>query len=84
MPLSMRRLPLVSMAPPVTVHAKILRLELLHVKADLERELGTLVLHCSDCGGRVHWVAGLGITPVLAIMNSAESRSRKVQSSFRS
>jgi hypothetical protein len=48
---------------PVTVHAKMLRLELLHVNADLERELGTLVLHCPDCGRTVHWVAGLGITP---------------------
>jgi hypothetical protein len=48
---------------PVTVQAKMLRLELLHVKADLERELGQLVLNCSDCGRTVHWVAGLGVTP---------------------
>jgi hypothetical protein len=48
---------------PVTVHAKMLRLELLHVKADLERELGALVLHCSDCGRTAHWVPGLGVTP---------------------
>lgn len=33
---------------PLTVHAKMLRLELLNVKADLERELGRLVLDCSD------------------------------------
>jgi hypothetical protein len=45
---------------PVTVQAKMLRLELLNVKADLERELGRLVLNCSDCGQRVHWVPGLG------------------------
>ena len=44
---------------PVTVHAKMLRLELLKVKADLERELGQLVLDCSCCGQTVHWVAGL-------------------------
>ena len=31
----------------VTLHAKMLRLELLNVKADLERELGQLVLDCS-------------------------------------
>jgi hypothetical protein len=48
---------------PVTVQAKMLRLELLNVKADLERELGTLVLDCSECGNTVHWVAGLGVTP---------------------
>lgn len=43
--------------------AKRLRLELLQVKADLERSLGELVLDCSDCSQTVHWVAGLGITP---------------------
>lgn len=48
---------------PVTLHAKMLRLELLNVKADLKRELGTLVLDCSDCGRTVHWVAGLGSRP---------------------
>lgn len=48
---------------PVTLHAKVLRLELLNVKADLERELGQLVLDCSSCGRTVHWVAGLGVTP---------------------
>lgn len=48
---------------PLTVHAKMLRLELIEVKADLERELGRLILDCSDCGRTVHWVAGLGVTP---------------------
>ena len=48
---------------PVTLHAKMLRLELLKVKADLERELGQLVLDCTDCGQTGHWVAGLGSTP---------------------
>jgi len=38
----------------VTVHAKMLRLELLKVKADLERELGQLVLDCSCWGQTVH------------------------------
>jgi hypothetical protein len=47
----------------VTLSAKRLRLELLQVKADLERELGTLVLDCSDCGRTVHWVSGLGSQP---------------------
>jgi hypothetical protein len=46
---------------PVTIHAKMLRLELLKVKADLERELEDLVLHCRRCGLDVHWVAGLGV-----------------------
>jgi hypothetical protein len=48
---------------PVTVQAKMLRLELLTVKGDLERELQTFVLDCSDCGRTVHWIAGLGVTP---------------------
>jgi hypothetical protein len=37
----------------------MLRLELLNVKADLERELARLVLHCTACGLDVHWVSGL-------------------------
>lgn len=45
---------------PVTLQAKMLRLELLKVKADLERDLGRLVLDCTRCGQTVHWVAGLG------------------------
>lgn len=48
---------------PVTVHAKMLRLELLKTKAALERELGRLVLYCSRCWRTVHWVAGLGVEP---------------------
>jgi hypothetical protein len=48
---------------PVTVHAKMLRLELLKVKADLERELGTWVPNCTRCGLDVHWVSGLGVAP---------------------
>jgi hypothetical protein len=47
---------------PVTLQAKMLRLELLNVKADLEREFGRLVLHCTACGQWVHWVTGLGVT----------------------
>ncbi len=47
----------------VAVHAKMLRLELLQTKADLERELGLLVLDCAACGQTVHYVAGLGVTP---------------------
>jgi hypothetical protein len=47
----------------VTLHAKMLRLELLNVKGDLERELGQLVLDCTSCGRRVHSVAGLGVAP---------------------
>lgn len=37
---------------PVTVKVKMLRLELLNVKADLERELGQLVLDRSKCSRR--------------------------------
>ena len=48
---------------PLTVHAKMLRLELLKVKADPERELGTWSLNCSKCGLNVHWGSGLGVAP---------------------
>lgn len=41
----------------------MLRQELLEVKADLEQELGRLVLDCSTCGRTVHWVAGLAASP---------------------
>jgi hypothetical protein len=47
----------------VTIHAKLLRLELLQVKADIERELGTFVLDGSACGREVHWVEGHGVSP---------------------
>jgi hypothetical protein len=48
---------------PLVTHAKMLRLELLNVKAEIERELEDFVLNCSKCGLDVHWVSGLGITP---------------------
>lgn len=48
---------------PLTLHAKMLRLELLQVKADFERQLGELVLNCSNCRLDVHWVWGLGVAP---------------------
>jgi hypothetical protein len=38
----------------------MLRLELLKVKASLERGLEESVLDCSDCGQTAHWVSGLG------------------------
>jgi hypothetical protein len=46
---------------PVVVHAKILRLELLNVKGDLERELATWVLDCKTCGMEVRWVQGISM-----------------------
>jgi hypothetical protein len=48
---------------PVTGHAKMLRLELLRVKADLERELEDFSLNCTKCGLDVHCVSGLGVSP---------------------
>ena len=42
--------------------AKQVRLELLKVKADLERELGKLVLNCQRCGVDVHWVQGISMS----------------------
>jgi hypothetical protein len=44
----------------VTVAAKMLRLELLKTKAELERGLEEFSLTCTDCGRNVHWVSGLG------------------------
>jgi hypothetical protein len=45
---------------PVTIAAKMLRLELLKTKAELERGLAEFSLTCADCGRNVHWVSGLG------------------------
>jgi hypothetical protein len=45
------------------LQAKLIRLELLKVKGDLERELSRWVLDCRRCNRRVHWVAGIGIQP---------------------
>jgi hypothetical protein len=41
----------------------MLRLVLLNVKADIDRELEDFVLNCSRCGLDVHGLSGLGITP---------------------
>jgi len=40
--------------------AKRVRMELLGTKAELERELGRLILHCRRCNWRVNWVPGVG------------------------
>jgi hypothetical protein len=40
---------------------KMLRAELLSVKADLERKLERVVLDCTVCGRTVHYVGGLGV-----------------------
>lgn len=48
---------------PLVTHAKMLRLGLLNVKADLERELEDFSLNCSKCGLDVHWVSGLSVMP---------------------
>jgi hypothetical protein len=45
---------------PVTLATKMLRLELLKTKAELERGLGEFSLTCTDCGRNVHWVSSLG------------------------
>jgi hypothetical protein len=45
------------------LQAKLIRLELLKVKGDLERELGGWILDCLECNRRVHWVAGIGVRP---------------------
>jgi hypothetical protein len=38
-------------------------MELLQTKGELERELGRLLLHCSRCNCRLHWVSGIGAEP---------------------
>jgi hypothetical protein len=43
--------------------AKRLRMEVLQTKAELERELGNVVLNCRRCNRRVHWVPGVGPQP---------------------
>jgi hypothetical protein len=45
----------------------MLRLEVLKVKADLERKLETWSLNCTKCGLDVHWVSGLGAMPVTGL-----------------
>jgi hypothetical protein len=47
---------------PVTVTAKMLRLELLKTKAELERSLSELVLDCTACGMEVHWAQGISMS----------------------
>jgi hypothetical protein len=46
---------------PIPVGAKMLRLELLKTKAELERSLSELVLDCTACGMVVHWVQGVSV-----------------------
>jgi hypothetical protein len=48
---------------PLTRQAKLLRLEILQLKGDLETELCRFVLDCTACGGTVHWVPGTGVAP---------------------
>ena len=43
--------------------AKQLRIELLQTKAELERELGNVLLSCQRCRRRMHWVPGVGPEP---------------------
>jgi hypothetical protein len=40
---------------PLVTHAKMLRPELLNVKAELERELEDFSLNCTKCGLDVHF-----------------------------
>jgi hypothetical protein len=45
----------------LVVSTKMLRAELLSVKAELERELERQVLNCVVCGVPAHYVGGLGV-----------------------
>lgn len=46
---------------PVAIDAKMLRIELIQMKAGLEAELARLDPHCSTCGRSLHWDAGVGV-----------------------
>jgi hypothetical protein len=59
-----RRPPRAEAITPFTVHAKMLRPELLKVKGELERSLGELVLDCSKCGQTVLLGRRLGASVV--------------------
>ncbi len=61
----------------VTVAAKQLRLELLRVKADLERELATWVVDCKSCGMEVHWVQGTSMADPCALGASTPGTARE-------
>ena len=52
----------------------MLRLELLKVKADLERELEDFVLNCSKCGLDVHWVSDSGLSWPLGAPGASAAR----------
>jgi hypothetical protein len=60
---------------PVTIAAKMLREELLQVKADQERELGKLSLTCRDRGMDVYWVQGIAY-PIQALGACTSSATR--------
>jgi hypothetical protein len=63
----------------IVVSTKMLRAELLSVKADLERELEREILDCAVCGKRVHYVGGLGVrASYWAHVKPEELRVRKV------
>jgi hypothetical protein len=57
------------------VMAKTLRIELLQIKADLERELGGWLLDCMECKRRVHWgvLDGSGARPLGALRARTEA-----------
>jgi hypothetical protein len=64
----------------VTVHDKMLRLELLQVKADLERELQTWSLNGSNRGLDVHWVGGLGVSHLATGRTGSQCRTASLRS----
>jgi hypothetical protein len=62
---------------PLTVHVKMLRAELLGVKADLERELEKVVLDCTVCGKRVHFVGASASAPGAGRMRNRRRTRRR-------
>jgi hypothetical protein len=65
------------------MHAKMLRLELLQVKTEFERDLVQLVLDCSECGQLIHWVAGLGASQDTGRTGSQRHTASRSSSSSR-
>jgi hypothetical protein len=66
---------------PVTVATKMLRLELLKTKAELEGRLGEFVLDCTKCGQEVRWVQGMSMADLRALGGTASRHRMRSQRS---
>jgi len=62
---------------PLVVSIRMLRAQLLSVKADLERELERVVLDCRVCGRTVHYVGDSASGPVIGDTRSQRLTRRR-------